>query len=86
MAATAAVTIAGARDATRLEQLVCFMLYLYFIILMIILGPLNMSKRRWQQRQQQQQQHQGTCLEPLVRMFSFYYISFCYTNVYFRST
>jgi hypothetical protein len=53
MAATAAVTKAGPRDATRLEQLVCFGFYLYFIILMFILGPLNVSKRQWQQWQQQ---------------------------------
>ena len=45
-----AATAAGARDATRLGPLVSF--YLFYILLIHFLGPLNTSKRRWQQQQQ----------------------------------
>ena len=63
--ATAVVAAAAARprDATRLEPLVCFFFLPFFpFILMFILGPLNTSKRRWQQRRQQlETQHVSSC-------------------------
>ena len=56
----AAAAVAGARDATRLESLVCFLKnILYFISLMFILGPLYASKRRWQQQQETLETRQG---------------------------
>ena len=56
--APAITTVAGARDATRLELLVCLFLFfwflLFFITLIFIIGPLNALKWRWQQQQHHQ--------------------------------
>jgi hypothetical protein len=83
---TAAATAAAseAREATRLEPLVCLFSFI-IITLMSILGPLNASKTAMEQQQQHGLETQHVSSSLYVFLF-FYFISFYYTNVYFRST
>ena len=99
MAGTVAVA-AGARDATRLEPLVCFFFhFLFFITLKFVLDPRN-DGRDIHGINTSTAKRVGTAiagtvaeaagardmssLEPLVYFFSFFSFSFYYTNVYSR--
>jgi hypothetical protein len=88
MTAAMAATAAGARDATRLEPLVCFYFVFYTILLIFFLGPLNALKRRWlqQEKQQQQQQRPRRDKSRATGIFIFYTANVYFTPINVAST